>query len=215
MHSLFRLRSLVWFVFQWKPLLFSTASQFGEMGAHSITRAQAPLSTLVFGGWAAGFSDAPNSILFGVCCQPERGRKQKRERANRRMNQCVCLREGERERETARGQNDKNKPALVRVQAGHLMAKSIKPWWKAYQHGRVSSCFNHRIPATQIAQRLLEHIWVKSFPATTKQLRSTQVITKGQAENIHKWIELQIYASFNGFSLSNFLQSGKWGVLWG
>lgn len=49
-HSLFRLRSLVWFVFQWKPLLFSTASQFGEMGAHSITRAQAPLSTLVFGG---------------------------------------------------------------------------------------------------------------------------------------------------------------------
>lgn len=102
-------------------------------GAHSKTRAQSLLSTLVFGGWAAGFLNAPNSVLFGVCCQPERGRKQKRERVNRRMNQCVSARErGQREREKdrARGQNDKNKPALVRFQARHLMAKNIKPWWK-------------------------------------------------------------------------------------
>lgn len=132
-----------------------------------------------------------------MCCQPGRGRKRKRERADRRMNQCVCLRERvkekKRERETALGQNDKNKPALVRVQAGHLTAKSIKPWWKAYQRGRVNSCFNHRIPATQIPQWLLTHILVKSFPATTKKLRSTK--QKQCAENIQKLSQLQLYES--------------------
>ena len=101
-----------------------------------MTRPQSAVSILafacsgVFNGSSAVFANVPNSILFGVLCQPKRGRKLEHERVNRRrVNQWVC------ERESGR-QKHKNKTASLSLAGPGYPAKpdtssqSIKAWWK-------------------------------------------------------------------------------------
>lgn len=101
-----------------------------------MTRPQSAVSILAFAhsgtfdGSLTVFANVPNSILFGVHCQPRRGRKQEHERVNRRrMNQWVC------ERESGR-QKHKNKTASLSLAGPGYPAtpdtsfQSIKAWWK-------------------------------------------------------------------------------------
>lgn len=60
----------------------------------------------------------PNSILFGLHCQPKRGGKQEHESVNRRrMNQQVCWRAGDRNMKTkqhrSHWQNQATQPSLT------------------------------------------------------------------------------------------------------